>query len=122
VPYFKVTERYALGGSTRIARRDLRAGVFTTAAEAVPGGVAVSATWPAPYAGAMRETYVSPSPGVLHVQSTIHLNDASAPGGRRSVSTLQVYGRRESRESLLRASAARNGDGHDVLRSFGLPV
>jgi hypothetical protein len=51
VPFFKVAERVPFSGAVKLARRDLRSGKQTAAAERTPAGVKVTMKWPAPYAG-----------------------------------------------------------------------
>lgn len=83
--FLQVVEKFLVGGSTRIMRRDLRSGDCRTQAQAAADGVIVTAQWGAPYAGHVRESYLCPEPDVLHVESTITV-------GERSATTLQVRG------------------------------
>ncbi|PSC71764.1 KRAB-A domain-containing 2-like [Micractinium conductrix] len=58
VPFFKVTEAYTLGGSTSMARRDLRRGEQLATAEAGgDGALRVRITWGDPNAGGVEEEY-----------------------------------------------------------------
>lgn len=113
----QVTERFRIGGATRIARRDLRSGQCTTTAQQLPSGtgVVVTAQWGQPYAGHLREVYACPVPGELHVESSITVGGITA-------TTVQVYKRgAASRQELLARSQRRNGSATDVLRGFGMP-
>jgi len=51
VPFFKVTERFPLSGSSQLGRRDLRSGRQTVAARRIEGGVAAVMSWGEPLAG-----------------------------------------------------------------------
>ncbi|PNW72795.1 hypothetical protein CHLRE_15g644051v5 [Chlamydomonas reinhardtii] len=121
IPYFKVTEVYPMGGGARskMRRRDQRGGDAMACAERVPTGVVCRASWGAPFAGELEESYTIPdpvgAPDCMHVTSTIRVGDKSA-------TTLQVYQRRRnlSAAQLISASEKRNGKAHDVLKRFGM--
>jgi hypothetical protein len=51
VPFFKVTEKFPLSGSTQMGRRDLRAGRQTATARRIEGGVGIAMSWGEPLAG-----------------------------------------------------------------------
>ncbi|KAG2428383.1 hypothetical protein HYH02_014399 [Chlamydomonas schloesseri] len=120
IPYFKVTEVYPMSGArSKMRRRDQRGGDAMACAERVPLGVVCRASWGAPYAGELEESYTIPdpvgAPDCMHVTSTIRVGDKSA-------TTLQVYQRRRnmSAAQLISASEKRNGKAHDVLKRFGM--
>ncbi|KAG2423355.1 hypothetical protein HXX76_015403 [Chlamydomonas incerta] len=121
IPYFKVTEVYPMTPGTRskMRRRDQRGGDALACAERVATGVVCRATWGAPFAGDLEESYTIPdpvgAPDCMHVTSTIRVGDKAA-------TTLQVYHRRRnmSAAQLISASEKRNGNAHDVLKRFGM--
>lgn len=116
IPYFKVTENYVVGKQTAVMRRDLRSGKASATAAAVPGGLVVRATWPAPVSGGLEESYLEVAPDVLHVSSTITI-------GGQSITTLQVYHRRNvSRGEYLKQAEQRSGSVRQILSPFGVPV
>lgn len=58
MPFFKVTERVQLGGSSKMARRDLRSGnQQATAAVQPDGSLRVDISWDAPNAGSICEQW-----------------------------------------------------------------
>lgn len=88
--WFKINERYFLGGGeTRNRRRDMRrGGSFGTVMVASGGELAVSNRFNDPYAGTMHELIYCPKPDVLHIDATV-----TVPG-RGRVSYRQVYRRK----------------------------
>lgn len=81
LPWFRVTERYVLGGPpVRHRRRDLRRGGATGSASlappAVKGGtprVVVDVAWGPPFAGSERDTYELTGPDALSVTSEMEV-------------------------------------------------
>lgn len=88
LPWFRVTERYVLGGPPlRHRRRDLRRGGSTGSAvllpPRVPGAeprVAVDLAWADPHAGTGRDVYELTGPGAMTVWSEMEVV-SPVPGG-----------------------------------------
>eukprot|EP00198_Chlamydomonas_reinhardtii_P011355 XP_001700692.1 predicted protein [Chlamydomonas reinhardtii] len=102
---------YPMGGGARskMRRRDQRGGDAMACAERVPTGVVCRASWGAPFAGELEESYTIPDP-------------VGAPDCMHVTSTIRVYQRRRnlSAAQLISASEKRNGKAHDVLKRFGM--
>lgn len=77
IPWFKVVERYPLSGEQRkFKRRDFRRGSHVGWCEVQSGGaVAVSVKWGAPIGGSGIDTFRVASPGVMHVDTVMTIDD-----------------------------------------------
>jgi hypothetical protein len=89
VPFFKVTERYNLGSTVSISRRDLRAGNQQAEAyvDPVDGALHLKSSWNEPNAGTVNEKLILTANGAeLEYVSTL-----TVPHGKEV--TRQVYTR-----------------------------
>lgn len=103
VPFFKVTERFPLSGSSQLGRRDLRSGRQTVAARRIEGGVAAVMSWGEPLAGSLNEEYTLLSDGSMQVRATTTI-------GSQTVTADSIYTRSSSsKEELLRRRQAERG-------------
>jgi hypothetical protein len=75
VPYFKVRESYKFDSEVKQGRRDLRRGQQTAIARQKDHVVEVDVRWGPPHAGGAHEKYWLDADGLLHVESTVTVDD-----------------------------------------------
>ena len=79
VPFFKVRERFMLGGvETKQSRRDLRSGEQVGKAWLQGGRILAEIAWGPKHAGTGREEFWVDESGLLHVKSSVTVNGQSS--------------------------------------------